>query len=213
MPRPKARCLALLLALCFAPRPAGAEPGIPPRLEHALQLLASVPEGASLAGFVRLSRVILRFGTCRVRLENAQAAACYDHRRRIITVSPGLEGAPLDVLAALIAHEATHAERSVGTQVGYLFLPAPGARAQLMLAEEAAAYRAQARIWRALRERRGTVEVLVSLFQDAPALAMELLARRVEALGTDAELVRFIATGMGYGAYYGETPAETSAGR
>lgn len=204
MSRPKTRCLALALALLFlsfAPPQAGTEPEIPPRLEGAMRRLESVPEGELLSAFIRRGGIRLHFGPCRIEIENTQASACFDHRSRTISVSPDLEEAPLDFLAALIAHEATHAERSVQTQIGYLFRPAPEARLQLMLAEEAAAYRVQVRVWRALRQRAGAPAEPSP--PDLRTLAMEHLARRVEKQTTEEELVRLIARDMGYSAYYG----------
>lgn len=211
MSRPNPRFLVLALVLFFlsaVPQQAGTEPGIPARLETAMRLLESVPEGRPLSALIRRGSIRLHFGTCRIEIESTQASACFDHRSRVITVSQDLEDAPLDFLAALIAHEATHAERSVQTQIGYLFRPSPEARLQLMLAEEAAAYRVQVRVWRALRSRPGAAEAPPS----HRTLAMEHLARRVEKQATEEELVRLIARDMGYGAYYGERPAGASAG-
>ena len=213
MPRSKPRFLALAAALFFlslVPREAGTEPEIPPRLESALRLLESVPEGGPLAAFIRRGGVRLHFGTCRIAIESTQASACFDHRSRAITVSQDLDEAPLDFLAALIAHEATHAERSVQTQIGYLFRPSPEARLQLMLVEEAAAYRAQVRVWRVLRNRPGASESEGAPWQRTRA--MEHLARRVEKQATEEDLIRLIARDMGYSAYYGEKPAGASAG-
>jgi hypothetical protein len=170
--------IAAVVALA-APSGAGAgatdAPYYDERVTSALDLLAARPETADLPLVLETSQVGIQFAPMA-----AGVYARYSVQRRIIEIDSRWTDAEPETLAAVIAHEATHAQDAVS---GYL--ASGGANA--CIDSEVRAFRASARFWLAVFGPSGKPDVdndlerqlnLIAQRQSVEPASLEAVVRR-----------------------------------
>lgn len=153
---------ALTFALAAFAAPSVASPNPTPNaidsriIDQAITVLSKTKTGASSAKYLRSGRVTIKFAKCNVIL-NKPVAACFTYKNKSIYLSPSLREAPVSVVAAYLAHEASHASRAILTAYQLLVQHHTRNRQQILINEEMVAYMIQARVWREIRDQEGTL--------------------------------------------------------